>query len=101
MPGAKPLGQRIMTDAGLDPADPSTWLVYHRGEHHTELDAMIHLARHMGGIGYLATALAIVPTAWRSRLYTFVATNRIRWFGRADLCEMPPTALRERLITDI
>jgi hypothetical protein len=46
----------------------------------------------------LAWLGACVPGPLREPVYRVLARNRIKWFGRADLCAMPDPELQRRLI---
>jgi predicted DCC family thiol-disulfide oxidoreductase YuxK len=40
----------------------------------------------------------VVPRFLRDAVYTFVARNRYRWFGRTETCRVPTPALRARFL---
>jgi predicted DCC family thiol-disulfide oxidoreductase YuxK len=61
-------------------------------------DAVLEMAHALGGFWRLLHLLRIFPRSWREALYRHVARNRIRWFGRADVCALPNEALRSRLL---
>ena len=42
--------------------------------------------------------ILLIPKPIRDRLYNFVVRNRIRFFGRGDLCNMPDPAVARRLM---
>jgi predicted DCC family thiol-disulfide oxidoreductase YuxK len=98
-PVQSPLGRAVMGHFGLNADDPDTWLYLENGEAFGELDGLIRLARRIGGVAHLASVLALLPKGAQSRLYRWIARNRIAWFGRADLCAMPDSAVRARLIS--
>jgi len=58
----------------------------------------MRVGRRLGGIWKLPSLLRVIPTSWQDRLYRFVAINRIRFFGRADLCTLPDSEVRKRLL---
>lgn len=91
------LGGVLMRHHGLDPSDPASWLYLEDGQPYTSLDAMIRVGRRLGGRWKLLAVLRLLPRSLRDRLYYFVARNRYRLFGRADLCSMPDAAVQKRL----
>ncbi len=92
------LGSALMAHYGMRADDPESWLLLDDGVAYHELDAVVRLGRHCGLPGRSLVVLLALPKSWRSRLYRWVARNRYRWFGRADLCAMPAPGLRARLI---
>ncbi|APW96594.1 thiol-disulfide oxidoreductase DCC [Halobiforma lacisalsi AJ5] len=61
-------------------------------------DAVIRVARHLGGIYTLAAVGRLVPRRLRDRLYDFVAANRYDWFGKKEQCMVPTGDVRERFL---
>jgi predicted DCC family thiol-disulfide oxidoreductase YuxK len=93
-----PLGRALCTHYGLDADDPTSWLYIENGRAYGALDAVVRAGRRLGGLGLLAAPLGWLPRGMRDALYRFVATRRIAWFGRADLCALPDPELRRRLL---
>jgi len=92
-------GAQLMIDHGLDPLDPTSWLIIEPdGALTYDLDAVIRLGQMMGGLGHVFSVLWIIPKPLRSWMYKAVARNRYRWFGRGDMCAFPNDALRARLL---
>lgn len=92
------LGSALMAHYGMRADDPESWLLLEDGVAHQELDAVVRLGRHCGLLGRSLIVLLALPKSMRSRLYRWIARNRYRWFGHADLCAMPAPKLRARLI---
>ncbi len=93
-----PLGRAVLIHYGLDPDDPSTWLLLENGTAYSSLDAAIRTARRLRGPWLLFLPFALLPKPLRDRLYRLVARNRYRLMGRAELCALPDPELRARLI---
>ena len=53
-------------------------------------DAALYVAGRLPFPWPLLRCLAIVPRAWRDRLYNVVARNRYKWFGQKSACYVPP-----------
>lgn len=100
VPIQSPLGNRLAQKHGLDPTDPASWLVLDKTGAHSAFDALVVAARHLGGIWHGIAILKILPRPIATRLYRFVARNRYRLFGTADLCALPDPAVQARLIQD-
>ena len=94
-----PLGRALLGHFGLDADDPSTWLYLEDGRAYAALDAVARAGRRLGGLGWLAAPLRFAPAALGDFVYRYIATNRLRWFGRSELCALPDPELRRRLLT--
>lgn len=92
-------GKALLKHYKLDPDDPWSWMAVHRGEARTSSDAICYVLKRMGWqwawIGWVGHHM---PHAIREPLYRFVARNRIKWFGRKQMCAMPTDPLRVRLL---
>jgi predicted DCC family thiol-disulfide oxidoreductase YuxK len=62
--------------------------------------AALRVARGLRFPWPLAYGLAAVPRPVRDWVYEVVARNRYRWFGRRDVCMVPPPELRSRFLDD-
>lgn len=93
-----PLGQALFHHYGLSFDDPESWLYVVDGYAYTSLDAMIRAGQRVGGVGYLLQPLRLIPRSIQDWLYSKLARNRYRLFGRTDMCSIPDPALRARLM---
>jgi predicted DCC family thiol-disulfide oxidoreductase YuxK len=82
-------GKALLSQHGIDPADPTTFLVLDRGLVLTQSDASIHIMAAIGGLWRLVVVARVIPRSWRDGLYRLLARNRYRWFGRRGTCYLP------------
>lgn len=61
-------------------------------------DAVLHIARYLGGLWKLALVAHIVPRPVRDYLYDQFAKRRYRWFGKLDACLIPSPEVRARFL---
>lgn len=90
-------GQRLLAAHGLDPDDPSSFLLVEGGQSWRDTDAIRRVVTGLGGAWRLAHALVLLPRLLRNALYRAIARNRYRWFG-ATTCHIPDAADRWRFI---
>ncbi|WP_254529223.1 thiol-disulfide oxidoreductase DCC family protein [Natrinema gelatinilyticum] len=84
------VGRELLAEHGL-PTDELESLVLIEGDDsYVKSDAVIRIARLLGGMYSLLGPFRLVPKAIRDRAYDFVAARRYRWFGKNDQCAMPP-----------
>lgn len=93
-------GRGFAERLGIDPDDPATNAVVAGGQVHFKSDAALAVLGRLDGWGW-TRALRAVPKPLRDWLYTRVARNRYRWFGRFESCLVPTPELRARLIDDM
>jgi predicted DCC family thiol-disulfide oxidoreductase YuxK len=82
-------GKLLLDDYGIDPEDPTTFLVLDHGRPFTQSDGTIHIIAALGGLWSIFGAARVIPKAWRDSLYRLLARNRYRWFGRRSTCYLP------------
>jgi predicted DCC family thiol-disulfide oxidoreductase YuxK len=68
------------------------------GQIFRESDAILEIARHMGGVYPAFRVFSVLPGSIRDGLYKWVARNRYRWFGKKDVCRVPTRELASRFI---
>lgn len=79
---------------------PDTVILVHRGRIYLKSDAVLRIARLLGGRWYALLLLGVVPRRLRDALYDVVARKRYQWFGQREECRLPNPALKERFLTD-
>jgi predicted DCC family thiol-disulfide oxidoreductase YuxK len=92
-----PTGSRLMREHGLDPLDPSTFLVLMRGEAYQRSEAMLRLVDELDPKVRPLAALRLVPTPVRDAIYGWTARNRRHLMGR-DQCPVPSKEMRDRML---
>jgi predicted DCC family thiol-disulfide oxidoreductase YuxK len=60
-------------------------------------DALIELARVLGGGWRVMTLAKLVPKKMRDWVYGWVADHRLRFMGKQEACMVPDVALHKRL----
>lgn len=90
-------GARLARTFGIDPNDPDTNAVIHGGELFVKSDAALTVLSQLPGWGWVR-ALFAVPKPLRNAVYSLVARNRYRIFGKYDACFVPDAELRARVI---
>ena len=95
-------GQAVLAAHGLDAnavaTEPDSVLLELDGQLYSHSDAVLRIARELGGPWRLLLAGYVLPRAWRDAAYRLVARNRYRWFGRQESCWLPTPKLRARFL---
>lgn len=81
-------------------SDHREWSVVYLDERgvHRESEAVIEIARRLGGVWELAAFARIVPRFARDAAYRTFARHRDRWFGRRETCRIPSPEERARFL---
>jgi predicted DCC family thiol-disulfide oxidoreductase YuxK len=61
-------------------------------------NAALEIARHLNGLWPALYIFKIIPSFIRDGMYTWVANNRYRWFGKKEACMIPTPELKSRFI---
>lgn len=61
-------------------------------------DAILLLARELGGVWRLGEVGKLIPRFLRDKLYELVARNRYRVFGKYDACMLPEPRHRQKFL---
>jgi predicted DCC family thiol-disulfide oxidoreductase YuxK len=92
------IGREICRSHGLDPADVQTFVLISGGKILVRSDAAIEVASRFGGAWRILPVFRLVPRVARDWIYSVVARNRYRWFGRTDACMIPTPAIKDRFL---
>ena len=93
-------GRALLERAGLDPDDPSSFILVEENTIRKQTDAiaavLTRLNRPWPAIGAL---MLLCPRPVRDWLYFRVARNRYRLFGRKEACYLPAPEEQARFLT--
>ena len=90
-------GTRLAQAFGIDPGDPDTNAVVHSGTAYFKSDGALMVLGTLPGWGWVR-ALRAVPKPLRDAVYSLVARNRYRIFGKYEECFVPDAEMRARVI---
>jgi predicted DCC family thiol-disulfide oxidoreductase YuxK len=92
------IGRRLSLAYGNPPDKPYTFLFFENGGAYERTDAIIGLARHIGGKARMAPWLHAIPRPVRDFFYDRIARNRYSMFGKMDACIAPDATTRTRFM---
>jgi predicted DCC family thiol-disulfide oxidoreductase YuxK len=91
-------GAALYRKFGIDPADPETMIVVRGDNALRNSDAVIAIYAGLGWPWRLLAVTRIVPRPIRDAVYSWVARNRYRLFGKRETCWLPPPDMADRLL---
>lgn len=59
----------------------------------------LHVLKDLGGVWKFMYVFIIIPRSLRDSLYSLIASNRYRLFGRQESCMLPDPHLSKRFLT--
>ena len=92
-------GRWLATQLGIDPDNPQTNAVVLDGRAYVRSDAALQVLRRLPGWSWSAAAL-MAPRPLRDWLYTCVARNRYRLFGRTEACLVPSREMMRHVLPE-
>jgi predicted DCC family thiol-disulfide oxidoreductase YuxK len=96
-----PAGEALLARHGYRAAGLDTLLVIESGILYVKTDAIARVLARLGGFWrFLSLLLRCVSRPVRDWLYTRVALNRYRLFGRREVCALPSASLATRFVHD-
>ena len=90
-------GRGLLAAHGLDPRDPSSFLLVEGGQAWRNTDAIRRVVAGLGGPWRVAHGLLLLPRPVRDAAYRVLARNRHRWFGTTT-CHVPDSTDRWRFL---
>jgi predicted DCC family thiol-disulfide oxidoreductase YuxK len=73
-----------------------SFIYLRKGEMLERSTAALNVAKDLGGLWHLLYGFILIPVCWRDVIYTWIAKNRYRWFGRKDECMIPEPGITDR-----
>ncbi|MFT3901908.1 MAG: thiol-disulfide oxidoreductase DCC family protein [Niabella sp.] len=96
----------LQSDAGKEllwkgtlPENNMESFVYIKGDkYYQQSDAVLQVARTLGGVWKLLYVFVVLPRAWRDMVYKLISGNRYRLFGKREYCMTPTPELENRFL---
>lgn len=93
-----PFGQKVLNDLGLDQNNFSSLILIDGEKTFYKSTAALKISKKMNGIIPLFWGFIIVPRFIRDWIYSIVARNRYKWFGKKEECWLPTPDLKSRFL---
>lgn len=98
LPAQTALGTALYRHYGLDPDDYETNILIEGGIARFKADGSIRMAQLLGWPWKAALVFRLLPLPAADWLYGIVARNRLRIFGRSDVCYIPDQRFADRVL---
>ncbi|WP_212004304.1 thiol-disulfide oxidoreductase DCC family protein [Chitinophaga sp. HK235] len=86
------------TSLHFDTSRLETFVLVQNGKVYTKSTAALRVARQLPFPWRGMYAFIIIPRFIRDAVYSLIARNRYRWFGKKDSCMIPTPEIRSRFL---
>ena len=91
-------GQKILLEHNLPLNDLNSFVYLKNNKYYLKSTAALYLLKDLGGGWQLLFGFMIIPKLIRDFVYSIVAKNRYRWFGKNNECMILNEDLQRRFI---
>ncbi len=91
-------GQNFLEENNLDATKFDSIVFIEDDKFYTKSSAALKISKYLDGITSLLTIFMIVPKPLRDVVYSFIAKNRYRWFGKQESCWLPSPELKAKFL---
>ena len=90
-------GQNLLQQFNLPVDNFNSFILYQDGKIYTKSTGALKMFSQLKGWKWVKI-FWIVPKFIRDLVYSLIANNRYKWFGKKETCMIPTKAIRERFL---
>lgn len=91
-------GKSILTEFALPTENFNSFVLIRNGKAYTKSTAALFAAQMLSGPVKLLYGFIIVPAFIRNAVYSLIANNRYKWFGKRESCMLPSPDIAARFL---
>lgn len=92
-------GRELAHERGIDLKAMDSMILIEPGvAYYTKSDAALKIGKSFGGGWRLLEIFEFIPRPIRDGLYSLIANNRYKWFGKREECMIPTPELQSRFL---
>ncbi|MES2003254.1 MAG: thiol-disulfide oxidoreductase DCC family protein [Bacteroidota bacterium] len=88
------IGQQLLTQFNLPTEEFGSFILLEKGKVYTKSAAALRVTKQLNGLWPALYAFMIVPPFIRNGVYSWIAKNRYKWFGKKEECWVPTPELK-------
>ena len=89
------LGQKVLQQFNFSSAEFGSFILLEEGKIYTKSTAVLRVTKKLNGLWPVLFSFMIVPPFIRNWVYSLIAKNRYRWFGKKEACWIPNAELNK------
>lgn len=91
-------GKDLLKQFGLESNALNSFVLIENDKAYLKSSAALRISKNLGGVYSILYSLMIVPRFIRDFVYSIIANNRYRWFGKTNECMIPTQQLQARFL---
>ncbi|WP_257350286.1 thiol-disulfide oxidoreductase DCC family protein [Pseudalkalibacillus decolorationis] len=91
-------GQELLSTYNL-PNSLDTFILIENEQAYQRSDAALRVCKHLNGGWKILSKLFWIPRPVRDTVYSFIAKNRYKWFGKRESCMIPTPSIKKRFLS--
>jgi predicted DCC family thiol-disulfide oxidoreductase YuxK len=91
-------GQKFLQENKLNSTQFDSVIFIENDNFYTKSSAALRISKYLDGVISWLTIFMIIPKPLRDLVYSFIAKNRYRWFGKQESCWLPTPALKSKFL---
>lgn len=91
------IGQKLLKQVGLK-EDIDSFVLIEGDQYFLKSTAALRICGKLNGAWRILSFLIIIPAPIRDYIYSILAKNRYKWFGKKDSCMLPSPEVRNRFL---
>ena len=91
-------GQDILLQFQLENSDFDSIILVDNEKVYQKSTAILKIFKHLSSAWKLSYGFIIIPKIIRDFVYTIIAKNRYKWFGKKETCMIPTKELKMRFL---
>ncbi|OJJ14968.1 hypothetical protein BKI52_41175 [marine bacterium AO1-C] len=92
------VGQAYLKKFNRPTEDLDTVILIEGDKYYTKSSAALRIIKGFKGVWPLMYGFIIIPKFIRDKVYSYIAQNRYKWYGKKDQCMMPTPELKARFL---
>ncbi|MFN6077479.1 MAG: thiol-disulfide oxidoreductase DCC family protein [Fluviicola sp.] len=91
-------GQAFLKENNFDTSEFSSLVYVENGKIYTKSSGALRITKQLKGLWPMMICFLIIPKFIRDGVYTYVAKNRYKWYGKKTSCWLPTPELKKRFL---
>ena len=91
-------GQAFLKENNFDTSEFSSLVYVENGKIYTKSSGALRITKQLKGLWPMIICFLIIPKFIRDGVYTYVAKNRYKWYGKKTSCWLPTPELKKRFL---
>lgn len=92
------IAEELLIDKLSDKELLDSIVLIENGKQYTKSSAALRIAKNLSGAYPLLYIFMVIPKFLRDWVYSIIAKNRYKWFGKRDACMIPTPELKKKFL---